>query len=219
MRDDFIVGDSYVHGLELHGKDEINLDNPKIAYMLKRVTGKSVLDLGCVQHGRDAFLNKDWLHKAINMHAASCKGLDLYEAGVNHLNTEGYDVIYGDAQDFDLKKKYEVIVAGDLIEHLENFTGFFNSVSKNLANNGSLLIATPNPWHWKRCIKGFLGKKIAVNPEHTCWFCPETLRLLAGRHNFEVVNVEYGSNRKKDAIVPLPSVVKHQSFYAELKMK
>jgi 2-polyprenyl-3-methyl-5-hydroxy-6-metoxy-1,4-benzoquinol methylase len=212
-----MVGETFEMRLGTHGKDVINFDDHKIAYVTKRCKGKDVLDLGCVQHTKDAYLNKNWLHKAIIKVAKKTKGLDLYSEGVKTLQAEGYDVVYGDAQNFELGEKYDVVVAGDLIEHLSNFDGFFNSVRGHLRDDGVLLIATPNPWHWMQCIRSAIGQRIIVNPEHTTWFCPDTVRLIGKRFGFEVVDVDYGSGRARDSFVPFPKTFKYPTFYATLR--
>jgi 2-polyprenyl-3-methyl-5-hydroxy-6-metoxy-1,4-benzoquinol methylase len=212
-----IVGETFDLGAGAEGKDVINFADHKIAYITKRCAGKDVLDLGCVQHTTTAYLSKNWLHKAIIKVAKSTKGLDLYSDGVKALQAQGYDVVYGDAQDFNIGQKYDVVVAGDLIEHLSNFDGFFNSINRHLKDDGVLLIATPNPWHWVRCVRSAMGQRIIVNPEHTAWFCPDTVRLIGKRFGLEVVDVGYGSERFKDSFVPFPETFRHQSFFATLR--
>lgn len=214
-----IVGESFDMRLGADGKDAINFSDDKIAYVTKRCQDKTVLDLGCVQHTKNAYLSKNWLHKAIVKVAKVTKGLDLYSDGVKELQAQGYDVVHGDAQDFNIGVKYDVVVAGDLIEHLSNFDGFFNSISRHLSDDGVLVIATPNPWHWVRCVRSALGQRIMVNPEHTTWFCPDTLRLIGGRFGFEVIDVDHGSERFKDGFLPFPKTFRHQSFFATLRKR
>ncbi len=215
--DEHIVGETWDWRPKIDGKDVINFSDAKIAYVTERCKAKEVLDLGCVQHTRISYLNKNWLHKAIISVAKSVKGLDLYKDGVVALQEQGYDVVYGDAQDFNIEQKYDVVVAGDLIEHLSNFDGFFKSVSSHLKDDGIFLIATPNPWHWIRCVRSAMGITIRVNPEHTAWFCPDTVRLIGKRFGFEVVDVAYGSERFKDRMLPFPRTFRHQSFFMTLR--
>jgi len=212
-----IVGETFDLRPSAEGKDVINFSDDKIAYITARCKGKDVLDLGCVQHARNAYLSKNWLHKAIVKVAKSTKGLDLYGDGVKALQNEGFNVVHGDAQDFALGEKYDVVVAGDLIEHLSNFDGFFTCVRNHLRDDGVLLIATPNPWHWVRCVRSAMGQRIIVNPEHTTWFCPDTVRLIGKRFGFELVDIGYGSERFKDGMLPLPKTLRHQSFFATMR--
>ena len=43
------------------------------------------------------------------------------------------------------EKSFDLITAGDIVEHIGNLDGFFNSCFSNLKEDGSLLITTPNP--------------------------------------------------------------------------
>ena len=63
--DSHIVGETYAFRPQADGKEVINFSDAKIAYVTKRCKDKKVLDLGCVQHARTSYLNKNWLHKAI----------------------------------------------------------------------------------------------------------------------------------------------------------
>lgn len=200
---------------ETHG-DEIAWSDSKIKFVTDRCRGKSVLDLGCVQHDARFAENKFWLHKAIHNVATDVLGLDLHREGVETLVAKGYDMVHGDAQDFDFDRTFEVIVAGDLIEHLSNFGGFLDSAARHMDANSQLIICTPNPWHWHKVIKAAMGP-VPVNEEHTCWMCPQTLAQLAERSGLLVDHVEYGSMRLKDSFLPLPKRLRHASWYAALK--
>ena len=119
-----------------------------------------------------------------------------------------------------LNKKFDTIIAGDIIEHLNNFEGFFLSCKKHLRKDGVVVISTPNPWHWRYLIRSIFGGEIdIVNPEHTTWFCPKTLRQLASRFSFEVIEIEYGSRFNRELFMPLPKGLKHQSFFTALRLK
>ncbi len=195
--------------------EEIAYNDTKISFAIKYCRGKSVLDLGCVQHNPENFKSKYWLHKALKEVARVLVGLDLSEEGVKYLQSKGFNVILGDAQCFELKRKFDVIVAGDLIEHLEDFHGFFESCKKHLEPNGRIIISTPNIWHWKFIVKAALFGRVNPNPEHTCWFDPQTLQQLAERHDLKMGEVEFGSRYLRDRLVPLPRILKHTSFHAE----
>ena len=199
--------------------DLIAFDDHKIKFVVKYCRNKNVLDLGCVQHNPLNYKSKYWLHKAILKTAASVVGIDLYEKGVRYLRGQGFNVILADAQCFDLGRIFDVIVAGDLIEHLENFDGFLESCKRHMERSSKLLISTPNPWYWKNIAKAVLEKEVANNPEHTCWLCPRTLRQLVKRHGLDLGEIVFGSRFMKDRLMPLPPALKHTSFHAEVVMK
>jgi 2-polyprenyl-3-methyl-5-hydroxy-6-metoxy-1,4-benzoquinol methylase len=200
--------------------DKIDEKDRKIKFIKKYVINKKVLDIGCVQHNKENYKSKYWLHKAIMEVASEVKGLDLYREGVDYLNRKGFNVIHGDAQQFDHENQYDVIVAGDIIEHLDNAQGFFKSCKRSLKLDGSLIITTPNPWYWKTILLAIIKKgRVKVNEEHTHWLCPTTLRQVAERNGFEVKNLQYGSRYDKYISKILPEGIANTSFYTLLKMK
>jgi 2-polyprenyl-3-methyl-5-hydroxy-6-metoxy-1,4-benzoquinol methylase len=188
----------------------------KNRFVMDRCRGKLVLDLGCVQHNPAFYQSKFWLHRAIREVTPYVMGMDLYAEGVAHLRSLGFDIVVGDAQNFDLERKFDVIVAGDLIEHLENFDGFLKCAKSHLSPGGSLLITTPNPWYWRNLVKAMVSTEVANNEEHTCWLCPRTLRQLVRRHGMDLGDIEFGSRYQRDLLMPLPRGWKHTSFYAEV---
>jgi 2-polyprenyl-3-methyl-5-hydroxy-6-metoxy-1,4-benzoquinol methylase len=66
----------------------------------------------------------DWLQGIICSHASSVLGVDYLEEEVNIYRERGYNVLCADDQDLNFKEKFDVIVAGDLIEHLSNVSNF-----------------------------------------------------------------------------------------------
>lgn len=195
---------------------QVAISDHKLKFVLSHCYQKDVLDLGCVQHNPENYKSRFWLHKAIKTVAKSLDGLDLYEAGVVYLRNLGYKVHLGDAQNFDLRRNYDVIVAGDIIEHLENLDGFLKSCLRHLRADGKLLVSTPNPWYWRYIAKAILWARVPNNPEHTLWMCPVTLAQLANRHGMEILEYKYGSRYLRDRLMPLPRGIKHTSFHAVL---
>lgn len=214
---------TYISGNKISAHDgdfssNVALNDHKISFVQKHVDGKKVLDLGCVMHNPRNMESKYWLHRAIQTKANYLLGLDLYEEGVKKLNEAGYNVIFGDAQDFHIDEKFDVIVAADIIEHLHNAAGFFNSCIEHMTSNSKLLISTPNPWYWRYIVKA-VYRPVTVNEEHTCWYCPTTLAQLSKRFGLVVDSVSYGSRYTVDNIMPLPKRLKHTSFHTVLKLK
>lgn len=199
--------------------DGIAWDDHKIAYVVARAAGREVLDLGCVEHDPENYRSRYWVHRALVERAASVTGLDLCQDGVTALSARGYDIRFGDVQHFDLGRQYDVIVAGDLLEHLEDFAGFFASVKSHLRADGCLIVATPNPWYWRNIVKAVTRPEVDNNPEHTCWFDPRTLRQLATRQGMTMSEVEFGSRYPRDRLMPLPRGIKHTSWHATLRIQ
>ena len=131
-------------------------------------------------------------------------GLDYYEPGVKYLHDLGYNVICADAQSFNLNDKFDVVTAGDLIEHVENPGQMFACAAEHLVDGGKfgiqlqILGVGSTPLFW------VFGKMDKINQEHVAWYCPETLKLLGKRYGFEVQEIQYSSRRFWEKIIPLP---------------
>ncbi len=196
--------------------EPIAFNDSKIAFVTERCRGKSVLDLGCVMHDPDAHRSRYWLHRAIKEVAKTVVGMDLSAAGIEELKNRGYDVVLGDAEHFVFDRQFDVIVAGDLIEHLSNVGGFLESCLDALAPNGRIIIQTPNPWYWRNVAKAVAHVEVPNNPEHTCWFDPRTLRQLTQRFGLTLGEVRFHSRYPRDIYMPLPRGLKHTSWSTEL---
>ena len=161
-----------------------------------------VLDIGCVQHTLEG---RDWknppfglfLHADLARHAKEVIGLDIIEEEVERMSHAGYDVRVGDAQAFDFDETFDAIVAGELIEHLENPGKFLECCREHLSEDGVVILTTPNPHNLQFSLWALFGK--AVNEEHTLWLDHDVMETLAQRAGLSLTDYEY--------IAPLITVV------------
>lgn len=149
-------------------------------FITEACRGKAVLDIGCV--GADGTCR---LHREISKAARECVGIDTAAA-------EG--VIVADCQNFDLQRKFDVIVAGEVIEHLTNVSSFLGSAKKHMNRDGLLVITTPNPYALFLIAKSFF-KPLKNEPTHVAMYDYTVLRNLLVRSGFEVVKIAYYRER------------------------
>lgn len=115
-------------------------------------SGKRVLDVGCVDHFAAASTRLGWLHREIDSLAARCVGVDLDSPHLRALAGDGYDVVGHDVNDGarglpeELRRQFDVVVAGEILEHLDRPVGLFELARDALVPNGRLVITTPNPY-------------------------------------------------------------------------
>ena len=209
-----LIGDSL--RVDVRVGEGVAFGDHRIAFFTSHAKDKDVLDIGCVNHDPRSHRSPYWVHRALREVARSVVGIDLYEQGVRELQRQGYDIQFADAQRFDLGRTFDVIVAGDMVPHLEDLNGFFRCCLKHLRPDGKLLITTPNPWNWRLLLRSLAGAKSCGNPEQTIWQCPQTLRQLAARHDMSVVDLRYSSGHWIDRFMPLPTGWKHTTIQAVL---
>jgi SAM-dependent methyltransferase len=190
----------------------------KVEFVLPYVRGKEVLDLGIVAHVASACAQPNWLHRHVAGASCRCVGVDTQEDGVRALQDQGYDVRVADAQSLAIDDRFDVIVAGDVIEHLHDLRGFFSSVTRHLRPEGRLLITTANPWFFVRVAQALLTGRVYENPEHTAWYSLGTLRELLRRYQFVVEHAEYGSSEHfLYWFLFFPRIVRHTSIWLVCK--
>jgi len=123
----------------------------------------------------------------------------------------------GDATEpLDLDAKFDVVVAGDLIEHLANFDGFFRNCRRLLKDGGRLVVTSGNPFYADTFLCAAHKKLYVVNPEHTCWICPQTLVQLASRYRFALRDIRFCSLWRSAGWSTADHVIESESYYYDV---
>jgi len=170
---------------------------PKTEFIVELCRGKRVLDVGCIDHSWTTALElgDQWLHHRIREVATETVGLDILEDDAAMLNDLGYNILVADAEDFDLGREFDVIVVGDLIEHLSNPGRFLLCARRHLGRDSRLVITTPNAFNVEQLWLGLRRNKVSVNAEHVAWYDPRTLGVLLDRTGFEILQFEWVETR------------------------
>lgn len=169
--------------------------------IVKLCTGKTVLHLGFVQHSHlyeKQISAEDWLHEKIHRVAKKVVGIDYLNDDVDRIKQiYGYECYFGDVtklEDLDgqITDKFDVVVCGELIEHLDNPGLMLDGIKRFLREDSILIITTPNTWSgkWMKLIGKGVTEDIWMNEEHVSWYSFGTLKQLLERKGFE--EVEYG---------------------------
>lgn len=170
-------------------------------------SGKTVLHLGFIQHShlyKDLIKDKKWLHEKLFQCSKRLVGIDYLEKDVEYIKkTYGYECYYGDVTQLDkvpMREQFEVVVCGELIEHVENAGLMLNGIKHLMNANSILIITSPNPWssgRLKLIRNGYLENEW-LNTEHVCWYSYETLKQLLERFGFceESFSFYYGEEEK-----------------------
>lgn len=106
-------------------------------------------------------------------------------------------IIKGNMENYNFGKQFDVIVAGDVLEHVDNQGLFLDNVKKHLKNNGYFILTTPNAKWFTVALK--------PNPTHTLWHDKHTLFNILDRHGFEIVFFKYYAGNKKHS--PLKKII------------
>lgn len=114
-------------------------------YLVAEIAGKSVIDIGVCEHTSERMGSAAWKHSLIREHAREVVGVDIIEDLVEDLQKRGMDVVVCDAtSDTYLGRTFDVIHAGDVIEHVDNPVAFLRFCKRHLAPGGKVIVRTPN---------------------------------------------------------------------------
>jgi 2-polyprenyl-3-methyl-5-hydroxy-6-metoxy-1,4-benzoquinol methylase len=166
------------------------------AFILDRCAGKKVLDIGCADYPmtEEKADKGELLYTSICEAAAKVIGVDYSPEGVAVLESLGYEnLVVGDAEDLGalgLDESFDVIVAGELIEHLMNVGRFFQGVRDLMSRDTTLILSVPNAHAAKRFLRVALGSEL-VNRDHAYYFSQANIELLCTRHGLEVQECHY----------------------------
>jgi 2-polyprenyl-3-methyl-5-hydroxy-6-metoxy-1,4-benzoquinol methylase len=152
----------------------------------RHLENRRVLDIGA----GSGVSREDWMHAQIAAVASEIVGVELDEELVEQARDRGFDLVSADAQQLDLGRRFDVVFAGEVIEHLSCAAAFLDSAHRHLVPGGRLVLTTPNAFAVSNFVYRLAGRP-HVNDDHMCWFDETTLAQLVRRHGFEIVEVSY----------------------------
>jgi SAM-dependent methyltransferase len=169
----------------------------RVDYLVRQSRGKRVVHLAFVDAGRmERKLEQgQWLHEALADSARELIGIDVDEDGVRLARKLGFEAHVGDCQSvesigaLDLAPA-DMVLAGELIEHLDCPGVFLEAVKPLLVPGGTLVLTTPNASGLTNFAAALLRREV-VNPDHVSWYSWRTLLTLLERHRWTVRDFLY----------------------------
>jgi SAM-dependent methyltransferase len=156
----------------------------RIGYLTSIARNRRVLDIGVVDHTLES--TRDWLHGAVRDAASYCLGVDVIESEVDRLRARGFNVETMDITDGSRPDDtFDVMIAGEVIEHLGSPGGLFRAASDLLARDGRLVLTTPSPYALWRVNQNVMGRP-RDNVDHVTFFTAWSIAELAAREGLRL---------------------------------
>jgi 2-polyprenyl-3-methyl-5-hydroxy-6-metoxy-1,4-benzoquinol methylase len=157
----------------------------RIEFFRNLANGRRVLDIGCVNHEWSTMAHPAWLHRHIAEVAKECLGVDILEEGVAEMCKAGFDAIALDINEGPnaavlARMPFDVVTAGELIEHLPSPQALFDFAFDVLKPGGQLVLSTPNPYTLGRMRAGQL-RTVWENVDHVAYLFPSGIAEMADR--------------------------------------
>lgn len=190
------------------------------AFITGFVRDRTVLDVGVVGHVVQRFEKQDFRHGFIKQFARRLVGVDILEEPINHLRSIGYDVRLVDAtSDADMGERFERVVIGDVIEHVDDPVRLLKFAARHLAPGGLILCTTPNPFYVGYLAEMFRHGMVIENAEHVNFVIPSNALEIAHRAGVKLVSVHHfggGGNtlfrRALISFLKLTGLIKYEMF-------
>jgi len=152
--------------------------------LLGRLAYGDVLDVGC--------------HDVQNPFLEDVVGFDLRTPSKLQSNYKRF--VQGNCHAIDQffpPESFDTIIAGELIEHLENPSSFLRGCRQVCKDRGQLLITTPNPYHWTTVIGNLLFVRSGIAYQHINLIPFRAMVALLGHTGWQAVAVKNASGRMR----------------------
>ncbi len=174
-------------------------------FIVSKCQNKKVLHLGCIgitEGSMDekikAMKEEKVLHAVIRKTASQLIGVDYDINTVEALRKLGYsEILYGDVtrlNEVELNGPFDVVVCGDLIEHLSNPGGMLEGLKPLVSGESEIIITTPNSFGLLPFLRYISGRYKEGN-DHVLSFQIYTLGNLLKRHGYIITEIWSCYNR------------------------
>lgn len=197
---------------------DINNRNKSHTRIIKLVPERSrVLDVGCSTGFLGEYLIKE--KKCV------VDGVEYDEQAGAIASTRLTGFIRGDVEDESLLenfngKTYDVIIAGDILEHLKDPSRLLRKLSNFLSDNGKIILSLPNIAHFRIRANLFLGRFEyteggIMDSTHLRFFTHETARKLITGSGYTVVHEDHVMGPRIGAFSALGSILPKKIFASQ----
>lgn len=145
--------------------------------ILKLVEGKEVLDIGCTWIDDDG----TWVHGDMLKVAKSVTGIDITD--VDKFREKGYNIVERSADElYNLHRKFDVVVAAEVLDHTCNLGTFMDNVKRHLKPDGIFVVVMHNPQAFEFFLEQLFFKGSLRIYQHTHWQNETTMKNLLERY-------------------------------------
>jgi 2-polyprenyl-3-methyl-5-hydroxy-6-metoxy-1,4-benzoquinol methylase len=157
-------------------------------------SGLNVLHLGCVGFtDLDGEARVKSAKRSLHWKLTQCSkvvGVDRSRAVIEELRKLGIfdNVVVGDVERLDelpLNQKFDVVIAGDIIEHLSNPGQMLDGIKRFCRTDARVIITTPNAFGAPNYLRYSTGR-FREGAEHVMSFNEQNLVTLLQRHGYAI---------------------------------
>lgn len=173
-------------------------------FIVEQCKEKRILDIGMVGEPCATLSTKvthfdGSLHLRINEVAEFAVGLDIDADAVAHLQDRYRDLhlIVGNIETTEtvIGAPFDVVVAGDIFEHLSSPGKALTNMCRLLKDGGRLIMSVPNAFGLPNYLR-FLAGRFVDGPDHVHTYTKYTLHNFLWRHGFSIMKLHTGLDKE-----------------------
>jgi SAM-dependent methyltransferase len=133
-----------------------------------------------------------WLHSRLSAVSKELVGIDIASEAVKKARGEGFEAYVADCCDpaavASLKlAPAELVIAGEIIEHVDSPGALLASLHTLVARTGRMVLTTPNAHSLSNGLLALLRREV-INPDHVALYSWYTLQNMLRRHGWRTVD-------------------------------
>jgi hypothetical protein len=196
----YISGEKFSNALTVEIK-ELFPDNKRVDLIKNLCVNKKIIHIGCVDHLPliEEKINKNhWLHKLITEVSSETIGIDINKEGIEYLQNKLNikNVLYANIVTDDIpeikNKKWDYMILGEIVEHVDNPVHFLNSIREKYQDVvDKIIITVPHILVKNRTTLMYKNSMELINTDHRYWFTPFTLTKVMYQAGFRDINLDF----------------------------
>jgi SAM-dependent methyltransferase len=170
-------------------------------FIESRAVGKSVLNVGAaggvISNGvasESGYLpNKKefWPHHRLQKVSKHLVGIDIDSEAIAYAKKHGIEIKYANCETAVFDTKFDIIIMGDVIEHLNAPVIAIKNLMSHLKPDGCLVIITPNMTSLSNFVKIVFFRPLSVYYDHMHGYCPEHIQAICERLGYRLAEVKF----------------------------
>ncbi len=193
---DYLLGNKFSNSLRVKVAQRETSITSRLDKLVELSAGKKVLHLGFADHLpliEEKIKNRRWLHTLLCESAKKCVGLDINGEAIGFIEEKigikdlyKHDIVNDPILDVITAEKWDYIIIGEVLEHIDNPVAFLTAIKKRYANYiDRVIITVPNAFDLQNI--RLLKKNIEfINTDHRYWFTPYTLAKVCTEAGYSV---------------------------------
>lgn len=192
----YLKGEKFSNGMMIRVAEFDSGVVSRFDKVLEYTKGKKVIHLGFADHLpliEDKIKKRKWLHGLILENATKCIGVDIDTEATHFISQKlgikdvyEHDITSGPLLDAITGDNWDVMILGELLEHVDNPVAFLKSIKERYGKYvKQIIITVPNAFDLGS-LRVLRRNREFINTDHRYWYSPYTLAKIGYQAGYNV---------------------------------